>query len=402
MTRQYDVIVVGSGPAGSTSAYFLRQAGKSVLVLEKEKLPRYKPCGGGLSLDFLKQTFPFSFDSVIERKINSVTYEYNGGKQVTIACRPGVMAMVMRDKFDELILRQSGAEIKQEARVAALTQSEDGVDVQLESGETFRADFVIGADGANSQVRKLAGLKAPRKIIGAIEVEVPLTPALSARYGKSPLFIFDQPQAGYSWIFPKGGFLSVGIGNLGQNADLRHHLVRIMNSHGISLEGIKIHGHPIPIFNPNVKINTGRVLLAGDAAGLADPFSGEGIRPAIKSGRIAAECILTGKTAEYRSQVYVQIGRRNRKSLFLWNFFLPLRNICLELGAPNPFTTDAILELISDRHSALYVAGWSFISLWSRYIPTEFAAGLIHLFKGLPEANEYRRRQYPAWQDLSA
>ncbi len=394
MTR-YDVIIVGGGPGGATAAYFLTKAGKRVLVLEKEKLPRYKPCGGGLSLEFLKNTFPFSFKSVIDKEISSIAYEYNGGKLANITCRPGVMGMVMRDRFDALILEESGAEVWQGSKVTQLSQKEDGVEVGLESGEILLADYVIGADGANSVVRKLSGLNSPRDLIGAIEVEIPWTTDLKHRYGDSPVFIFDRPREGYSWIFPKGDFLSVGIGNLGKTPDLRTHLNRIMNDHGISLDGVNVHGHSIPVYNPKSVLQADRILLVGDSAGLADPFSGEGIRPAIKSGKIAAEVILQQKPDLYRQRISEELGRRNRRSLFLWKFFLPLRDVCLELGAPNPFTTDAILELISDRHSTLYVAGWSFISLWTCYLPIELTAVTIQTFKGQKAGDDYRKKKYP-------
>lgn len=396
MTR-YDAIIVGGGPGGATAAYFLARAGKRVLVLEKEILPRYKPCGGGLSLEFLKKTFPFSFKSVIDKEISAVSYEYNGGKVVTIPCRPGVMGMVMRDRFDALILNESGAEIRQGSKVTRLSQKEDSLEIGLESGDTLFADYVIGADGANSMVRKLSGLDSPRDLIGAIEVEIPWTAELKHRYGDTPVFIFDRPREGYSWIFPKGDFLSVGIGNLGKTPNLRDHLNRIMYDHGISLDGAILHGHSIPVFNPKSVLQTGRILLVGDAAGLADPFSGEGIRPAIKSGKIAAEVILQQNPAQYTARISEELGRRNRRSLFLWKFFLPLRDVCLELGAPNPFTTDAILELISDRHSALYVAGWSFLSLWIRYLPIELTAAILQTLKGQNAGEEYRKKKYPGW-----
>jgi flavin-dependent dehydrogenase len=218
-------------------------------------------------------------------------------------------------------------------------------------------------------------------LIAAIEAEVPLNDALRFRYSDGPIFIFDQPRAGYSWIFPKKDFLSVGIGVLGQSSNLKGELTRIMDQYGISLDGIELHGHPIPVYDPAAALSTSCILLAGDAAGLADPFSGEGIRPAIKSGQIAARAIINNTVQYYTEAIYKQLGRRNKKSLFLWKIFLPLRDSCLFLGAPNPFTTDAILKMISDEHSSLYVAGWSFITMWY-YAPVVLIGKIIKKIAG--------------------
>ena len=235
--HDYDVIIAGGGPAGATSAYFLARAGKHVLVVEKEALPRYKPCGGGLSLDFLKTIFPFSFDAVIEKRIDLVHYHYDGF-QADVACRPNVMAMVMRSNFDKFILDQAGCEVLQSESVSKVEESESGVTITLASGKEISADHLIAADGANSIIRRLSGLHRKQRSIAAIEAEIPLTEPLKARYSGGPIFIFDKPRAGYSWIFPKTDYLSVGIGVLGHAPDLRGELGRIMESYGISLDGV--------------------------------------------------------------------------------------------------------------------------------------------------------------------
>jgi hypothetical protein len=97
----------------------------------------------------------------------------------------------------------------------------------------------------------------------------------------------------------------------------------------------------------------------------------------------------------YTNAIYQDIGRRNKKSLLLWKLFLPLREICLFLGAPNPFTTDAILDLISDRHSSLYVAGWSFITLWY-YVPVAALGKLIQWIAGADARQKFLGRLFPA------
>lgn len=384
--NDYDVIIAGGGPAGATAAYFLSHAGKHVLVVEKDTLPRYKACGGGLSLEFLNTIFPFSFDEVIDKRIDRVHYHYDGFR-ANVACRRDVMVMVMRNRFDKFILEKAGCEVIQSDAVKKVEERESGVSIILSSGKEFSSGFLIAADGANSVIRRQSGLHRKQRSIAAIEAEIPLTDELKACYTDGPIFIFDKPRAGYSWIFPKTDFLSVGIGVLGHAPDLRGELGRIMQDYGISLDGVTLHGHLIPVYDPEAELSTNRILLTGDAAGLADPFSGEGIRPAIKSGSIAALSILDDSVIDYTEAIRRQIGRRNEKSLSLWKIFLPLREICLFLGAPNPFTTEAILKMLSDRHSSLYVAGWSFITMWY-YVPVAVIGKIIQWIAG----NEARKK----------
>lgn len=391
--NDYDVIVCGAGPAGATAAYFLSKAGKRVMIMEKQSLPRYKPCGGGLSLQYLKTVFPFSFEEVIDQKIDRIQYHY-GGQKAIIACRPDVMAMVMRDQFDHLIIEKTNCVLLQNEAVIKAEESDSGVVISLSSGKKVSADHLIAADGANSIIRRSSGLHRKQQLIAAIEAEIPLTDALKSRFSNGPIFIFDEPRAGYSWIFPKKEFLSVGIGVLGQITNLRKELIRIMTRYGISLEGIELHGHPIPVYDPDAVLSTRRILLVGDAAGLADPFSGEGIRPAIKSGQIAAMAIINKNVEGYTQAIYQKLGRRNKKSLFLWKIFIPLRGICLFLGAPNPFTTDAILKLISDDHSSLYVAGWSFITMWY-YVPVALIGRLLKAIAGNDARLKFMRAFLP-------
>lgn len=392
--NDYDVIIAGGGPAGATAAYLLTQAGKHVLLVEKESLPRYKPCGGGLSLDFLKTIFPFSFDEVIDQRVDRIHYHYDGSK-ASIACRPGVMAMVMRARFDQFIVEKAGCDVLLSDAVKSIKENESCASVTLASGKEISAEYLIAADGANSIIRRQSGLHQKQQFITAIEAEVPFTSDLRTRYSDGPIFIFDRPRAGYAWIFPKTDFLSVGIGVLGHASDLKVELSRIMKRYGISLEGVVLHGHLIPVYDPKTKLSTKRILLTGDAAGLADPFSGEGIRPAIKSGSIAAQSILDHSVDYYTEAIYLQLGKRNKKSLLLWKLFLPLREICLFLGAPNPFTTDAILELISGQHSSLYVAGWSFITMWY-YIPVAAMGKIIQWVAGTDARTKFLKGLFPA------
>jgi flavin-dependent dehydrogenase len=163
MGREYDVIVVGAGPAGAAAAFHLGAAGKRVLVLEKERLPRYKPCGGGLPTSVLRR-FPLDFSPVIEREIRRVRFRFADGREVSAGLPEGAVVTVRRDRFDNYLVSHARAEVRDNARAVDVRQDGAKVEVALASGETFRASYLILADGANSRLARRVGLRRGRRM----------------------------------------------------------------------------------------------------------------------------------------------------------------------------------------------------------------------------------------------
>lgn len=345
----YDVIVVGAGPAGTSAAYWLGEAGKRVLVLEKEHLPRYKPCGGGVPKPVLER-FPFGFSPVIEREIAQVRFRFCDGREVVANLPERPVVMVMRDRFDYHLLQQAHAEVRDGSPVVALRQDGEGVEVETASGECFRAGYLIGADGANSRVARLVGLRRGRRMGATVEAEVPADDDLLAEYGDSVLFLFGVPSYGYLWVFPKARHLSVGIGAfLARAPHLRETLNHEMARLGISVEGSSLRGHPLPVYLGHEPLQHGRVLLAGDAVGLVDPLLGEGIRHAVDSGRLAAEAVLQDGLASYSRQVHRRIGGDLLWGLRWARLFYGHPRASFELGVRNPLFLKQFLRLFAGR-----------------------------------------------------
>lgn len=348
MTRKYDVIVIGAGPAGSTAAYLLSQAGRRVLLLEKEKLPRYKTCGGALSARVLSQ-FPFSFDGIIESRADSISYAL-GAHSVDVPIVEDSIRFVMRDRFDAHLLSHVNADIRQGCAVRNVEEAPDHVSVKTIGGDFYEAEYLIGADGAKSVVARQVGLRRHKVLATAIEVEAKVSKDVMRRFAERPLFIFGEVNEGYLWVFPKADHLSVGIGALRPGpSPLKATLARVMQQHGVRLGDATMHGHPLPVYSGREPISTPRTLLVGDAAGLVDPLTGESIRLAIKSGRLAAEAILAGDPGRYDASVRRHIGLSQSFGRAFATVFYGLPVVSFGLAVRNPVATQAFVDLVADR-----------------------------------------------------
>jgi geranylgeranyl reductase family protein len=291
----FDAIVVGAGPAGSTAARELTAAGARVLVVDRATFPRYKACGGGIPLR-TERLLPFPIDAVVEDSVSLLDVAWKGRMRFVRDSGEPFAHMVMRDRFDALLLEhatRAGAEFRPGTTVRTLERN-GIVRVVAEGGFEAEADFLVCADGAHSPVGKMAGLGTDIAECAAWEVEV-ATPALKrGAYRGTALIELGYHPWGYAWVFPKAGVLSIGIVLPPAAAGtMKERVNAYLDRLGLSGAAVDIaRGHKIRFRRGGERIADGNVLLAGDAAGLADEFTEEGISYAVESGRLAARNVL--------------------------------------------------------------------------------------------------------------
>jgi flavin-dependent dehydrogenase len=247
--ERFDVIIVGAGPAGSTTAYRLARAGARVVLLERARFPRDKPCGGGLTERALRQ-LPFPVDPVVEETVDTLE-----------------------------------ARLRYGPRFAAL-----------------EGEALIGADGVNGIVGRSLDLGRDHQHGVALEGNVSYADVDPRRYARRLVLEFGVVPGGYGWVFPKGDHVNVGVGGWEREGPtLRAKLARLCEEHAIDPDAVTdLRGYRLPMRRPSAVLARGRVALVGDAAGLVEPLTGDGIYEAFLSAKLvtdAALAVLDGSQA---------------------------------------------------------------------------------------------------------
>jgi geranylgeranyl reductase family protein len=286
--ERFDAIVVGAGPAGSAAAHRLASAGASVLLLDRARFPRDKPCGGGLTGRAVR-LLPEPVDPVVEDRATRVRLRanYRGGYERASA-EPLVL-LTQRSRLDGF-LAERAANVGADFRDGVRVEHADGATVRLAGGDAAAGEVLIGADGANGVVARSLGLAKGITHGVALEGNAPY----DAAYRSLLLLEFGVVPGGYGWLFPKAEHLNVGVGGWGSEGPrLRDHLGRLCRAYGLRSDRLTgLRGHRLPMRRPEAVLARGRTAVIGDAAGLVDPFSGDGIYEALLSARLAADAAL--------------------------------------------------------------------------------------------------------------
>ncbi len=300
--RSFDAVVVGAGPAGSTAAYRLAAAGASVLLVDKARFPRDKPCGGGVTTRAAR-LLPFSIDPVVEDVVDRFELRLGYRSSFERASEQPLCLMTQRRRLDEFLALKA-EEVGAEFRDGVSVAFDDGNVVA--GGERVAAGVVIGADGVNGLTARTFGLSRDHGHGVALEGNAPL----DTRYRGRLVLELGVVPGGYAWVFPKGDHVNVGVGGwASEGPRLRDHLRGLCTAHAVDFDTLAgLRGYRLPYRRAASRFAQDNVLLVGDAAGLIDPLSGDGMYEAFVSGKLAAQAVLDRDLAGYESRVLAELG----------------------------------------------------------------------------------------------
>ncbi|MFF8334695.1 MULTISPECIES: geranylgeranyl reductase family protein [Streptomyces] len=295
----WDVVVVGAGPAGASAAYAAAVAGRRVLLLEKAELPRYKTCGGGI-IGPSRDSLPPGFELPLRDRVHAVTFSLNGKLSRTRRSRNMLFGLVNRAEFDHRLVEsalKAGADVRTGVTVSRVEQHGPAVPdrrtvaVVLAGEERpVLARAVVGADGSASRIGAHVGVKTEQVDLG-LEAEIPVPPSVAEDWAGRVLVDWGPLPGSYGWVFPKGDTLTVGvISARGEGASTKRYLEDFIARLGLAgFEPSVSTGHLTRCRADDSPLSRGRVLVCGDAAGLLEPWTREGISFALRSGRLAGE-----------------------------------------------------------------------------------------------------------------
>ncbi|MGX9351139.1 NAD(P)/FAD-dependent oxidoreductase [Shimia sp. W99] len=329
--QKFDIIVIGAGPAGSAAATWAARQGRTVALVDKARFPRNKLCGGLFterSRAYYHEIFGQDFDLSRAVTRRDIAFWHDGTELAVLHDIPP-LHLTMRLDLDNTLFTHALAAGAADFSGRAIAELSDNK-LTFRDGTQISGAVLIGADGVNSIVaRHLFGAPFNKDTIGfGLEIEVPPDAQNPA---EQPLRIdFAAATWGYGWSFPKQDSTTVGVGGLhAPNPDMKAHFSGYLETLGLDPKQARFKGHYLPFGDFREHPGRDHILLAGDAAGLVDPITGEGIAFAMKSGQLAAQAACDAlsagtpqsalthyKTALKDMQRNLRIARRLRRIIF--------------------------------------------------------------------------------------
>ncbi|TCK04037.1 geranylgeranyl reductase family protein [Phorcysia thermohydrogeniphila] len=351
----YDVAVSGLGPAGTAFLKGIEGSGLKVIAFDRAEFPRKKLCAGGLTpkaYSLLSSLF-----SQVERVVRVRVHKFvlcNGGKKVILPSEEVLTYLTDRKELDNFLFESSvkSSDFTVHTKEAVLGVEREGElwRIKTEKG-TYRARVVVASDGANSRIARQLKVKRDFGFTFEVDVETP--------YREEILIDFTDFDWGYYWIFPKGDFVTAGLGEFRKKVpDLKEKLERFNRKHGVVGKTLSSGGFPIPCGKRKNDVLRDRVLFLGDAGGLVDPLTGEGIYSAVKSGVIAADAVRKAfETGDFKVlELYKRVVDEELGSEFFWarvvgNLFFKFKSLNFYVVEKEGSVGQITAELLSGKIS---------------------------------------------------
>tara|TARA_B100000886_G_scaffold44040_1_gene27019 strand:+ start:81 stop:1214 length:1134 start_codon:yes stop_codon:yes gene_type:complete len=358
--KGFDVVIIGGGLSGSSTALNLSKRGYSVLVIEKEKLQDYKPCAGGMASS-MQEFLPLNINDSIESKIKNVEFRWRASDNV-IADLTGESPfwIIKREKLDQLLIDKSlsyGVQIIRSVLVEKIIKKNDKWEISCSNKKKYISEFLVIADGSQS---KWAGYfkLGPRKPKFANTISLRLK-GLGEIPRDAVRFEFGFIKYGFAWAFPLKESLNIGLGTFINNGLLENETInnQVIRSFGFDDFPYKTIKKRLRIWNGIHPIHGDKVLAVGDAASLCDPFLAEGIRPSLISSFYAAECIdkfLSGKVDDlnlYTKKINNNWGKSMAWGRRIAQVFYRFPRTGYQLGVKRKTAPKRIAQILSGEMS---------------------------------------------------